>query len=273
MQQNVGFFRKSGMLSFSANLRYIFSEYSLPDAIRKSSDAGFDAVECPWPYHIAASEVRKALRETGMNMVVINTLPGNISNLDRGLAAIPERIEEARSCIDNAVDYAKEIGCKNLHVMAGNVTVSEQSTQCFIDNLLYAEEKASGFGIHILVEPLNHREAPGYFLTTLEQAATVISLTGKKNIKIMFDCYHVQINQGDLLQRFEQHKSLIGHVQFSAVHDRGEPDHGELNYPWILNKFRQLGYSGMFGAEYRPRAANVEHPAEQGIKWLSEFKK
>jgi|TARA_B100001123_G_scaffold139193_2_gene161802 hydroxypyruvate isomerase len=261
------------MLSFSANLRYIFSEYNLPDAIRKSSEAGFDAVECPWPYNTTASEVRKALRETGMNMVVINTLPGNTSNLDKGLAAIPERIEEARTFIDSAVDYAKEIGCKNIHVMAGNVTASEKSTQCFIDNLLYTEEKVSDGEINILVEPLNHRESPGYFLTTLEQAATVISLTGKKKIKIMFDCYHVQINQGDLLQRFEQHKSLIGHVQFSAIHDRGEPDHGEVNYPWLLNKFRQLGYSGMFGAEYRPRAANVEHPAEKGIKWLKEFKK
>ena len=261
------------MLSFSANLRYIFSEYSLPDAIRRSSEVDFDAVECPWPYQTTASEVRKALRETGMHMVVINTLPGNISNLDKGLSAIPERIKEARTCIDRAVDYAKEIGSKNIHVMAGNVTATEQSTQCFIDNLLYAEEKVSDGGINILIEPLNHRDAPGYFLTTLEQAASVINLTGKKNIKIMFDCYHLQINQGDLLQRFEQHKSLIGHVQFSAIHDRGEPDQGELNYPWLLNKFRQLGYSGMFGAEYRPRATNVEHPAEKGIKWLQEFKK
>ena len=89
----------------------------------------------------------------------------------------------------------------------------------------------------------------------------------------MFDCYHLQINQGDLLQKFEQYRSLIGHVQFSAIHDRGEPDQGELNYKWLLSKFSQLGYSGMFGAEYVPRASNNEHPAEEGLKWLNEFKK
>ena len=261
------------MLSFSANLRYIFSEYNLPDAIRKSSEAGFDAVECPWPYNTTASEVRKALRETGMNMVVINTLPGNTSNLDKGLAAIPERIEEARTFIDSAVDYAKEIGCKNIHVMAGNVPQTEQNTQCFIDNLLYADEILTNSGINILIEPLNHRDVPGYFLSTIEQAAQVISFTGKNNIKIMFDCYHTQINQGDLLQSFEKHKHLIGHIQFSAIHDRGEPDQGELNYPWLLKKFMQMGYTGLFGAEYRPRASNVDHPAEKGIKWLKEFKR
>ena len=262
------------MLKFSANLRYIFFEYSLPDAIRKSSEAGFDAVECPWPYNTTASEVHKALKETGMKMVVINTLTGgDISDLDKGSAAIPERNEEARRCIDSAVDYAKEIGCKNIHVMAGNVPETEHSTQCFIDNLIYADEKLTGSGINILIEPLNHRDAPGYFLSTIEQAAQVISFTGKKNIKIMFDCYHIQINQGDLLQRFEKYKSLIGHIQFSAIHDRGEPDQGELNYPWLLKKFIQRGYYGIFGAEYRPRATSVDHPAEKGLKWLNEFKR
>ena len=260
------------MLSFSANLRYIFLEYSLPDAIRKSFEAGFAAVECPWPYHTTSSQVREALMETGLKMIVINTLSGDKGTSVRGFAAIPERIVEARKCIDSAVDYAKEIDCRNIHIMAGNVPATEQNTQCFIDNLLYAVEKITDSGVNILIEPLNYRDAPGYFLTTIEQAAKIISITGKNNIKIMFDCYHVQINQGDILKRFEQYKSVIGHVQFSAVHDRGEPDEGELDYLWLLNKFRQLGYSGLFGAEYLPRAIDTEHPTEQGIKWLKRFK-
>ena len=124
-----------------------------------------------------------------------------------------------------------------------------------------------------MIDLINLGDVPRYFLSTIEQAAQVISFTGKKNIKIMFDCYHIQISQGDLLQRFEQYKTLIGHIQFSAIHDRGEPDQGELNYPWLLKKFIQSGYSGMFGAEYRPRAANIDHPTEKGIKWLKEFKR
>ena len=260
------------MLLFSANLNCLFTEYKLTDAIRESAKAGFDAVECHFPYQTPTSEICFMLEETRMPMIVINTIAGNLKQGEKGLAAIPERRLEARAYIDQAVHYAKEIGSRNIHVMAGKAPTSKRCNQCFVDNLIYAAKLVSNTKINILIEPLNQRDTPGYFLTTLEQAANLIKLTGMNNIKIMFDCYHIQINQGDLLENFERHKNLIGHIQFSASHDRGEPNDGEVNYPWLLNKFKELGYSGFFGAEYFPRNTTSDHPTEKGIKWLKQFK-
>jgi len=260
------------MLRFSANLRFLFSEYKLADAIRESAKAGFDAVECPWPYQTPTSEIRFVLEETRMPMIVLNSIRGDLKQGDKGLSAIPERILEARSAIDQAVHYAKKINSRNIHIMAGQAPTSKQCIKCFVDNLIYAAKLVSNTEINILIEPLNHRDAPGYFLTTIEQAANLINLTGMKNIKIMFDCYHIQINQGDLLEHFERHKHLVGHIQFSAVHDRGEPNHGEVNYPWLLTKFQELGYSGFFGAEYLPRDTMSDHPTDKGLEWLKQLK-
>jgi hydroxypyruvate isomerase len=140
-----------------------------------------------------------------------------------------------------------------------------------VENLIYAGKAAGRKNMSILIEPMNPRNAPDYFLRTVEQASELAGKTKLDNVKIMFDCYHVQINQGDVLKRFERHLPLIGHVQFASVPDRGEPDRGELDYSWLLPQLMKLGYKGCFGAEYLPRSQNSEHPTSEGLGWLKKL--
>jgi hypothetical protein len=162
------------MASFSANLGFLWQELPLPDAIRAAKAAGFDAVECHWPYNFDTGAVAAALRETGLTMLGLNTSRGNVESGDNGLAAIPGREDEAQAAIRQAVDYAVAIGALNIHVMAGKAE-GEAAHRTFVANLTYACERAAAHGITILIEPLNHRDAPGYFLKTSGQAVAIIS--------------------------------------------------------------------------------------------------
>ncbi len=252
-------------MKFSANLGFLWNDRPLPEAIMAAKDAGFDAVECHWPYAVSASEVKVALEDTGLKMLGLNTLRGNVSVGENGLSALPGRESEARAAIDQAIEYATEISAGAIHVMAGNSS-GPRARSAFIENLIYASEKA-GPDITILIEPLNHYNAPGYFLSTVEQAADIIRAVTKPNLKMMFDFYHVQIMGGDVTRRFEANLPLIGHVQIASVPDRGSPDHGELDYSFALRRVRELGWSFPIGAEYLP--ANGAVP---DLAWLATFK-
>ena len=254
------------MLRFSANLGFLWQELSLPDAIRAAKVAGFDAVECHYPYDTSAEEVRQALAKTGLSMLGLNTARGRVEAGDNGLAALPGRENEARGAIDQAIDYAAAIGAQNVHVMAGK-SMGEEARATFIANLRYACERAGNVGATILIEPLNHRDAPGYFLQTTDQALEIISAVGARNIKLMFDCYHIQIMQGDLTHRLQAHLDTIGHIQIAAVPDRREPDHGEIDYRYILRLIEKLGYDKPIGAEYRP-----ETTTDAGLGWLQAYR-
>lgn len=251
------------MASFSANLGFLWQELPLPDAIRAAKAAGFDAVECHWPYNFDAGAVAAALRETGLTMLGLNTSRGNVEAGDNGLAAIPGREDEAQAAIRQAVDYAVAIGTLNIHVMAGKAE-GEAAHRTFVANLTYACERAAAHGITILIEPLNHRDAPGYFLKTSGQAVAIISQVAASNLKLMFDCYHLQIMEGDISKRLEALQPHIGHVQIAAVPDRAEPDHGELDYRHIVRLLDSLGYEKPLGAEYRPKTTT-----DAGLSWLS----
>ncbi|MEP1208967.1 MAG: TIM barrel protein [Rhizobiaceae bacterium] len=240
------------MTRFSANLGFMWTDRTLPEAIYAAKAAGFDAVECHFPYDTPASEVIQALKETGLKMLGLNTIPGNPENGDNGLAALPDRIDDARRAIDQAISYAAEIGTPNIHVLAGKAS-GEAAHAMFISNLIYATQQAAKNGQTILIEPLNKYAAPGYFLTTTQQASNIIEEVDANNLKLMFDCYHVQLMEGDLSHRFEQLLPLIGHVQFASVPDRGEPDDGEVNYRYLFKRIRELGYTAPLGAEYRPK--------------------
>ena len=254
------------MLRFSANLGFLWQELSLPDAIRAAKAAGFAAVECHFPYDTPAETVRQALTETGLRMLGLNTTRGRVETGDNGLAAVPGREDEARRSIDQAIDYAAAIGAQNIHVMAGK-SKGEEAHDTFIANLRHACERAGKVGATILIEPLNHRDAPGYFLQTTDQALDIISAVGAQNIKLMFDCYHVQIMQGDLTHRLQAHLDAIGHIQIAAVPDRREPDHGEIDYGYILRFIEKLGYDRPIGAEYRPATTT-----EGGLSWLQAYR-
>ncbi len=251
------------MTQFSANLGFLWSDLSLPDAIRAAKAAGFDAVECHWPFEVPAEDVKAALDETGLTMLGLNTIRGDVAAGDNGTAAIPGREQEAKAAIDQAIDYAARIGTPNVHVMAG-IAGGPKAHATFISNLTYACEQASKHGITILIEPLNHYDAPNYFLATSEQAKAIILEVGAPNLKLMFDCYHLQIMEGDLVRRLEKMLPLTGHIQFASVPDRGTPDHGEVNYDFIFEMTEKLGWTAPLGAEYKPGAT----PTDETLGWL-----
>jgi 2-dehydrotetronate isomerase len=254
------------MATFSANLGLLWRELALPEAIRAARRAGFDAVECHWPYEVPAAEVRAVLLETGLTMLSLNTVRGRAEAGEAGLAALPGREAEARSAIDQAVDYAVAIGAPGVHVMAG-CAEGEVARQTFVGNLRYAAGRAAPHGITILIEPLNRFDWPGYFLQTTGQAAELIAAVAAPNLKLMFDCYHVQIAEGDLTRRLEALMPIVGHVQIAGVPDRGPPDRGEVNYRHIVTILEKLGHDRPIGAEYRPAGQT-----EGDLHWMSALR-
>ena len=239
------------MMRFSANLGFLWADRTLPDAVRAAHAAGFDAVECHWPYDTPAAELRAALDETGLEMLGLNTSRGDVAAGDNGLSAIPGRVAEARTAIDTALAYARAIGTRNIHVMAGFAD-GPAAHATFVDNLRYACDAAARDGVTILIEPLNAFDAPGYALRDTRHAAEVIADVGADNLKLMFDCYHVGRTEGDVIARLRALLPLIGHIQFAAVPDRGAPDHGEVDYDAVFAEIAALGWDAPLGAEYKP---------------------
>ncbi len=252
-------------MRFSANLGFLWTELPLPDAIHAAKAAGFDAVECHWPYAIPVADVRRALDDTGLQMLGLNTTRGDVSAGENGLAAVPGRTKEARAAIDDAIAYASAIGCKAVHVMAG-FSSGPEAHKAFVANLDYACEQAAPQGITILIEPLNRYDAPGYFLTMTAQAVDLIDTLHAPNLKLMFDCYHVQLAEGDLTRKLENLMPYIGHIQFASVPDRGPPNTGEVNYGHIFGVIDALGYNKPLGAEYRPTG-----PTDKTLSWVHRF--
>lgn len=253
-------------MKFSANLGFLWQELNFPDAIRAAKKAGFDAVECHWPYDTPVDETVAALKETGLTLLGLNTVRGDVEGGENGLAALPRREVEAQAAIDQAIAYAVAVNTPNIHVMAGFAT-GEEAHKTFIENLQYATNKAAPHGITILIEPLNHYDAPNYFLQSSMQAKAVIEEVGAGNLKLMFDCYHVQIMEGDISRRLMTLKPMIGHIQFASVPDRSEPDTGELNYHHIFKIVDDMGYDMPLGAEYKPVKST-----EEGLDWLEAFR-
>ena len=245
-------------MNFSANLGFLWTELSLPDAIRAAKAAGFDAVECHWPYDTPSKEVKAALVETGIPMLGLNTIRGNPG--ENGLSTLPGRHSEARAAIDQAIEYADEINAGAIHVMAGFAQGAD-ARSCFIENLQYAASNAENK--MILIEPLNHYDAPGYFLQTTDQAVAIIDELDLPNVKLMFDCYHVQLMEGDLSHRLTKLQTHIGHIQFAGVPERGDPAVGEVNYSHIFRHIHEIGYAKPLGAEYKPNG-----PTEPTLGWL-----
>lgn len=256
------------MPRFSANLGFLFSDLPEAERIAAAAGAGFKAVEMHWPYQVPALQMREALVRSEVTMLGLNTPVGNAAAGDFGLGALPDRESEFQQAVDQALSYGSAIGASAIHCMAGTVPADEfaAAERTFIGNLRVAADKAAQAGMAILIEPINHRDKPGYFLHHVEQAASIIEQVGRGNVRIMFDCYHTQIMQGDLTQRLKTYLELIGHVQIAAVPSRAEPDEGEINYLDICRTLDKLGYAGWIGAEYKPRGRT-----EDGLGWLAAW--
>ncbi|MEO0381946.1 MAG: TIM barrel protein [Pseudomonadota bacterium] len=254
-------------MRFSANLGFLYTELSLPDAIRTAKADGFDALECHFPYDTPPVLMRDALDETGLQMLALNTWPGDRDAGDFGLAALPDRADEARTEIARAIDYAAATGMNAVHVMAGRTDGGSAAEDAFRDNLNHACNLAAERGLRILIEPINTRDVPGYHLSGTDHAERILEALGRPELKIMFDCYHMQIMQGDLAASLDRLMPKIGHIQIAAPHDRGEPDEGEINYPWLMKHLEKLDYEGHIGAEYKPRNSTTA-----GLGWLKAMR-
>lgn len=252
-------------MKFSANLGFLWTEKSLPDAIRAAGANGFDAVECHWPFDTPAQLVAEALSTADIPMLALNTYPGNRSAGENGLTALPGREIEARAAIDEALTYALQVQAGSVHVMAG-VAEGRKAEQTFVRNLEYAVRQAAQNDLTILIEPLNRFDAPGYFLNTCDQALKLLDVVQAPNLRIMFDCYHVARTEGNVIAQFDKLLPVIGHIQFAAVPDRGVPDHGTLDYKDVFDAIQRANWSRPLGAEYRP-----DGPTESTLHWMAGY--
>lgn len=255
------------MIRFSANLGFLWADLPLPEAIRRAAEAGFDAVECHWPYGVPPEDVAAALAETGLPLLGLNTRPGNLSAGEFGLAARPDRAGEAREAVDEALAYAETAGADSVHVMAGKAE-GTAAREAFLATLEHATRAASVLGRTILIEPINPRDVPGYFLSTTTQALDLVREIDAPNLKIMFDCYHVALAEGRVGDRLHAVLPHLGHIQFASVPDRGPPDRGELDYAALFGTIGTLGWTRPLGAEYRPPG-----PVEASLGWLAALRR
>lgn len=253
------------MRKFCANLGFLWNDRSLPEAIVAAKEAGFDAVECHWPYEQDLAAIKDALAATKLPMQGVNTRVGNEGEM--GVAALAGRESQAKEFIDEALEFAVAVDVPNIHVMSG-ITQADDATDVLLRNLTYATAQAANVDKTILLEPLNGFDVPNYFINSTGQVRELIAQLGIPNLKLMFDCYHVQRLQGNLTTCLTDCLDIIGNIQFAAIPDRGPPDHGEINYAYLFDHIEKLGYTKPLSAEYKPANGDTE----ASLDWLSELR-
>lgn len=255
------------MPQFAANLSFQFNEWDFLDRFAAAADAGFTKVEYLFPYEHAPEIIADRLKKNGLQQVLFNLPPGDWAAGDRGLAALPARHEEFIASVDKALLYAETLSVTRLHVMAGLASATDAMAQrSYRDALTLLCTKAAPKGITILIEPINGRDMPGYFLNDFNLAAGIIADLALPNLRLQFDIYHRQIIHGDVLTALKAMMPLIDHVQIAAVPARNEPGTGELDDMRILRALDELGYKGFVGCEYRPANGTVA-----GLSWRRHF--
>jgi hydroxypyruvate isomerase len=270
------------MPRFAANLSLLYSELPFLERFEASALDGFRAVECLFPYAWPAPEVAARLAACGLEQVLINApvagwQAGEAQAAweagERGLACLPGREAEFQAGLRLALDYARQLGCPRIHVMAGCVppgTALAELQATYVSNLRWAAALAADAGITLLIEPLNPRNMPGYFLQRQQQAHEVLAQVGSVHLKVQMDLYHCQIVEGDLATKLRSYipTGRVGHVQVAGVPERHEPDVGELNYPYLFALLDQLGYDGWVGCEYWPARGPLAGATRAGLGWL-----
>ncbi len=257
------------MPRFAANLSMMFTELPFLDRIDAAAGHGFGAVEFLFPYEHPAAEIASRLERHGLTQALFNLPPGDWAKGERGLAIFPDRMAEFAAGLDKALNYAKTLGCKKLHVMAGIIPAGADTAKLeatYIANLQLAADRAAPFGIQILIEPLNPRDMPGYYLMSFGQARDILTKVSRPNAKLQLDLYHRQMNAGGLADATREFWPLVGHIQIAGVPGRHEPDVGEINYPYLFELIDSLGYDGWIGCEYRPQAGTAA-----GLGWAKDY--
>ena len=240
------------MPRFAANLSFLFTEVPFLDRFEAAARAGFKGVEFMFPYAFAAGDIRARLDEHGLELVLFNLPPGHWDKGERGFAALPGREDEFASAVDLALTYAEALGCKRLHAMAG-LTSHGAERAAYASNLATAAQWAAPQGIGILIEPINTRDIPDYFLSRTRDARDLIEEIGEPNLGLQFDLYHRHIMEGDVAGALQEFGPLARHYQCAGPPDRGEPDAGDTDYRKIFQLIDASGYQGWIGCEYKPR--------------------
>lgn len=256
------------MPRFAANLSMMFTEWAFLDRFKAARDNGFDAVEFLFPYEHPPEAVGNALKDNGLTQALFNCPPGNWEKGERGMAVFPERRAEFEASIDKALVYADATGVKRLHLMAGLAKAGDPVAQKSYESaVLFACDKAGPKGLDIVIEPINARSVPGFFLNNFDVAADVVRRLARPNLKLQFDIFHRQIIHGDVIRGLEAMMPIIGHVQTAAVPDRNEPGTGELDDARVFAALDRLGYTGFVGCEYNPKGKTVD-----GLGWFKAMK-
>jgi hydroxypyruvate isomerase len=257
------------MPRFNANLTLLFTELEFLDRFAAARNAGFRGVEYLFPYAYPEQQLAQKLQETGIEQVLFNLPAGDWASGERGIACLPNRTAEFRDGVDRAIAYAKALGCGQVNCLAGIAPPDEDRERLratFVENLRFAATRLESAGVRLLIEPVNTRDIPGFFLSHSGEALAIIDEVGSANLKLQYDIYHMQRMEGELAATISKNLTRIGHIQLADNPGRHEPGTGEINYPFLFDLLDRIGYSGWIGCEYIPRSATVE-----GLSWLRPY--
>lgn len=257
------------MPRLAANLSMMYNEHDFLQRFAAAAKDGFRGVEFLFPYAHPAAQIRSRLEEGGLTLALFNTPPGDEKLDERGTASIPGREDEFRRGLDLAMEYAQALGNRNVHVMAGKVAPGHDRAryrEAYLKNLAYAAAQAGSIGVTAVIEPINTRDIPGFFLNRQDEAHAIVQEVGSPHLKVQMDLYHCQIVEGDVATKIRRYIANVAHMQVAGVPQRHEPDLGEVNYPYLFEVIDELGYDGWIGCEYRPRAGTT-----QGLGWARPY--
>ncbi|MEP6652276.1 MAG: 2-oxo-tetronate isomerase [Myxococcales bacterium] len=257
------------MPKFNANLTMMFNEVAFIDRFAAAAQAGFKGVEFLFPYPYEKSQLVDVLGETKLQVILFNMPAGDWNAGDRGLACDPGRLTEFQEGVGKAIDYAQALGCRQIHCMAGlraRAINDEKMRETYLTNLRFAGTELAKHNLKLLIEGINTRDIPGFYLNTSRQAFDVMHYAEVPNLSFLYDCYHMQIGEGDLAPTIEKNLGKIGHFQIADTPGRHEPGTGEINYPFLFDHLDRLGYLGWVGCEYRPATTT-----EAGLGWLKRY--
>jgi hydroxypyruvate isomerase len=257
------------MPKFCANLSLMFNEVPFLDRFRAAREAGFRGVEYLFPYAIPKSQLADKLAENGLVQVLHNMPGGDWDQGERGLACLPDRVGEFQDSVGATLQYAVALSCTQVNCLAGIAPpglARDRAEQTFIDNLRFAAPRLQAAGIKLLIEAINTRDIPGFFLNTTRQSVAILEAVGSDNLFVQYDIYHMQIMEGDLAPTIEANFARIAHMQLADTPGRHEPGTGEIHYPFLFDFIDRLGYNGWIGCEYRPKTNTL-----QGLGWIQPY--
>jgi len=256
------------MPRFSANISMLFTEHAFLDRFAAAGAAGFEAIECQFPYDWPVQTVAEARAASGLPLVLHNLPAGDWAAGERGIACHPDRVGEFRAGVARAIDYAQALKCPQLNCLSGITPSGVSATQAhdtFVSNLAFAAAALKAEGLRLLIEPINTFDVPGFFLNRSAQAFALIDEVGADNLFVQFDLYHAQRMEGELAGTLSRHLARIGHIQLADNPGRHEPGTGEIHFPFLFGHLDMLGYAGWVGAEYMPLSGTVN-----GLGWQGE---